>query len=135
MKATQFIKDHGLEKARGVVEGCPEHSQFVIPCLDGEMYFSQREDGKWFKWSNGYNKWLEYFGKCDPMDLAYSILDVERLAESVDQIDSFDYGLAEAKDLLCQMKRSTEKYTINFEIPAFEQAIADYESIYGEGNE
>ncbi|MDA4863577.1 hypothetical protein PGK19_19065, partial [Acinetobacter baumannii] len=77
-----------MEKAREVVEGAPEHSQFVIPCFDGEMYFSQRKDGKWFKWSNGYNKWLEYFGKCDPLDLAYSLLDVECLVESVDLVNS-----------------------------------------------
>lgn len=45
-------------------------------------------------------------------------------------ITAFDYGLAEAKDLLNQMKRSKEKYTLDFEVPALKQAIADYEEIY-----
>ncbi|MFZ5395397.1 hypothetical protein ACOY72_14540 [Acinetobacter seifertii] len=129
MKATQFIKDHGLERAREVVDGAPDHSQFVIPCLDGEMYFSQREDGKWFKWSNGYNKWLEYFGKCDPLDLAYSLLDVERLVESVDLVKA--YGGIE------QCRKNAE-WVVKTRLPKtdlfkeLQQAIADYELIYGE---
>ena len=127
MKATQFIKDHGLERAREVVEGAPDHSQFVIPCLDGEMYFSQREDGKWFKWSNGYNKWLEYFGKCDPLDLAYSLLDVERLVESVDLVKEH-HGLKLARHYLTNGYCLSESHTWN----DLKQAIADYESIYGE---
>ncbi|HEI8439820.1 TPA: hypothetical protein SLF30_000480 [Acinetobacter baumannii] len=131
MKATQFIKDHGLERAREVVEGAPEHSQFVIPCLDGEMYFSQREDGKWFKWSNGYNKWLEYFGKCDPLDLAYSLLDVQRLMESVDLIAKVG-GIENAKTFDEMSIYCISHWT---DLERLTKSIADYESIYGEGNE
>lgn len=128
MKPEQFIREQGLKKAREVVEGAPEHSQFVIPCLDGEMYFSQREDGKWFKWSNGYNKWLEYFGKCDPLDLAYSLLDVERLVESVDLVNSHG-GLQGARK-----EAHRDCFAFEKNKPLL-RAINDYESIYGEGNE
>ncbi|HEI8439549.1 TPA: hypothetical protein SLF30_000201 [Acinetobacter baumannii] len=128
MNAQQFIKDHGLKKAREVVEGAPEHSQFVIPCLDGEMYFSQREDGKWFKWSNGYNKWLEYFGKCDPLDLAYSLLDVQRLVESVDLVNSLG-GLQGARK-----EAHRDCFAFEKNKPLL-RAINDYESICGGGGD
>ena len=65
-----LIEKLGLEKCKQIVDGAPEHSCAVVPCLDGEMYFAQREDSKWFRYSNGYQKWLEYWGKCDPMDVA-----------------------------------------------------------------
>ena len=68
-----------IEQMREIVDGAPEHTQVVIPCLDGVMYFAQREDGEWFRYSESYNKWLEYWGKCDPMDLAIK-LDAMRLA-------------------------------------------------------
>ncbi|MCJ9206328.1 hypothetical protein K5F35_19780 [Acinetobacter baumannii] len=91
MKPEQFIREWGLPEAKRILEEAPKHSQFVIPCLDGEMYFSQREDdGKWFKWSMGYSKWLEYFGKCNPLDLAYSLSDLKRLVESLDRFNKFE---------------------------------------------
>ena len=111
MRAEQFIKDHGVKKARELLKrlhelGCPDDMQITVI------------NGMWNRTANGF-----------------TYPDLKRSVESVDQIDAFDYGLAEAKDLLNNMKRSKEEYTINFEVPAFEQAIADYESIYGEGNE
>lgn len=99
MNAIQFIKEHGVDKAREVVKCAPKYSKHVIPCLDGEMYFAQREDGTWFKYSNGYGKWLEYFGKCNPLDLAYELSDIKRLVESVDIISKFD-SVQEAKDAI-----------------------------------
>ncbi|MDC5219200.1 hypothetical protein OHW53_11620 [Acinetobacter baumannii] len=136
MKPEQFIREQGLPEVKRLLGEAPKHSQFVIPCLDGEMYFSQREDdGKWFKWSNGYSKWLEYFGKCNPLDLAYSLPDLKRLVESVDQINAFDGGIKEAKKILSRINKHGSKYATLFERPALEQAIRDYESIYGGGDE
>ncbi|MFW1869192.1 hypothetical protein [Acinetobacter sp. ULE_I037] len=66
----------GIEKAREIVEGAPGRAEVCIPCLEDVMYFAKRDDGKWFKWSNGYNQWLEYFGKVDPMDLAMDLNDL-----------------------------------------------------------
>ena len=71
-----LIKELGLEKCKAIVDGAPENSQVVIPCLDGIMYFAKRDDGKWFRFSDGYQKWLEYWGKADPMDLAIRISDL-----------------------------------------------------------
>ncbi|MDC5615735.1 hypothetical protein OIN82_01675 [Acinetobacter baumannii] len=124
MKPEQFIREQGLPEAKRILEEAPEHSQFVIPCLDGEMYFSQREDdGKWFKWSTGYSKWLEYFGKCNPLDLAYSLSDLKRLVQSVDLVNSLG-GLKAARS-----EAHKDCFAYNQSLLA---AIATYESIYGE---
>lgn len=82
-----------IEQMQQIVSGAPENSQVVIPCSDGVMYFAQREDGKWFRYSDGYQKWLEYFGKCDPMDLAIKLSDLKA------QIDQHYYGQSEEKEL------------------------------------
>ncbi|ELW88133.1 hypothetical protein ACINAA014_2551 [Acinetobacter baumannii AA-014] len=100
MKPEQFIREQGLPEINRILEEAPKHSQFVIPCLDGEMYFSQREDdGKWFKWSTGYSKWLEYFGKCNPLDLAYSLSDLKRLVDSLETIESWG-GIENCKEIV-----------------------------------
>lgn len=133
MKPEQFIREQGLPEVNRILEEAPEHSQFVIPCLDGEMYFSQREDdGKWFKWSTGYNKWLEYFGKCNPLDLAYSLSDLKRLVESLDLVK--DYGG------IINAKMDVRYLDIDWDYDSprrvkLDQAIKDHESIYGGGDE
>ncbi|HEM6635666.1 TPA: hypothetical protein U2N26_002989 [Acinetobacter nosocomialis] len=127
MKPEQFIREWGLPEAKRILKEAPKHSQFVIPCLDGEMYFSKREDdGKWFKWSNGYNKWLEYFGKCNPLDLAYNLSDLKRLVDSVDLVISLG-GLKAARS-----EAHKDCFVYNQPLLA---AIAAYESIYGGGDE
>lgn len=48
MKATQFIKDHGLEKARAVVEGAPSNAESF---QDG-YYFRTKPE---FQFHNGFH--------------------------------------------------------------------------------
>ncbi len=36
MKPEQFIREQGLLEAKRILDEAPKHSQFVIPCLDGE---------------------------------------------------------------------------------------------------
>ncbi|WP_284083959.1 hypothetical protein [Acinetobacter nosocomialis] len=143
MKPEQFIREYELPEAKRILEEAPKHSQFVIPCLDGEMYFSQREDdGKWFKWSTGYSKWLEYFGKCNPLDLAYSLSDLKRLVESVELINLFG-SIKIAKDKVKMadfngfllVSVPIENGLADVYIHKVEQAIRDHESIYGGGDE
>ena len=124
MNAINFIKEHGIDKAREVVGGAPKYSKHVIPCLDGEMYFAQREDGTWFKYSNGYGKWLEYFGKCNPLDLAYDLSDLKRLVDSVDLVDSYG-GIDSCRNSIYMLHELTE------DPEPIRQAIADFEKIFG----
>lgn len=92
-----------IEQMQQIVSGAPENSQVVIPCSDGVMYFAQREDGKWFRYSDGYQKWLEYFGKCDPMDVAIKLADIKS------EIDHHYYGRSEAEELAAYAELSQEK--------------------------
>ncbi|WP_180644778.1 hypothetical protein [Acinetobacter bereziniae] len=70
------INNLSIEQMREIVDGAPGRAEVCIPCLEDVMYFAKRDDGKWFKWSYGYNQWLEYFGKVDPMDLALDLNDL-----------------------------------------------------------
>lgn len=92
-----------IEQMREIVAGAPEHTQVVIPCSDGVMYFAQRGDGKWFRYSDTYKQWLEYWGKCDPMDVAI------RLADIKSEIDHHYYGRSEAEELASYAELSQEK--------------------------
>ena len=83
-----LIEKLGLEKCKRIVDGAPEYSYAVVPCADGEMYFAQREDGKWFRYSDGYQKWLEYWGKCDPMDVAIKLDAIRTALADHDRIDT-----------------------------------------------
>lgn len=97
------MRELTIEQMQQIVSGAPENSQVVIPCSDGVMYFAQREDGKWFRYSDGYQKWLEYFGKCDPMDLAIKLADIKS------EIDHHYYGRSEAEELAAYAELSQEK--------------------------
>lgn len=83
-----LIEKLGLEKCKQIVDGAPENSQVVIPCSDGDIYFAQREDSKWFRYSDGYQKWIEYFGKCDPMDLAIKLADLRTAIANHERTDT-----------------------------------------------
>ena len=83
------MENLSMEQMREIVEGAPGRAEVCIPCLEDVMYFAKRDDGKWFKWSNGYNQWLEYFGKVDPMDLA---MDLNDLRTAIAKHDEFKVG-------------------------------------------
>ena len=76
MNAIQFIKEHGVEKARKVVEGAPERATHL---LNDE--YVRVSDPRWI------------------LDGYVSIADLKRLVESVDFINKFGgIGLAKAYD-------------------------------------
>lgn len=83
------MENLSMEQMREIVEGAHGRAEVCIPCLEDVMYFAKRDDGKWFKWSNGYNQWLEYFGKVDPMDLA---MDLNDLRTAIAKHDEFKVG-------------------------------------------
>lgn len=126
MKAIQFIKEHGIERAREVVEGAPELAEYYST-IDGVYYRIEIN--------------------------AVNLKQLKRLVESVYLINSVG-GLTIAKKITFQKRLRNEKAThfiqhpenqkliqlfvrnqskpeaaIKFDL--FEQAIADYESVYG----
>ncbi|MCJ8813053.1 hypothetical protein K5D25_04445 [Acinetobacter baumannii] len=130
MKPEQFIREKGLKKAREVVEGAPE----------GATHYGLRQYRQWEgrilktftdeSWRStavfgGNLRFIE--------DDCLCIQDLKRLLESIDQINAFDGGIKEAKEILSRINKNGSKYATLFERPALEQAIRDHESIYGGG--
>ena len=110
MNAIQFIKEHGVEKSRDVVEGAPD-------------------------WATGINiNSIKYFGGdcfCGG-DLLVSGL--KRLVKSVDLIGKY-HSIDHAKNHYNNMREALNQYQYeNKDIEdlsnELKQAIADYESIY-----
>ena len=117
-QAIQFIKDHGVEKAREVVEGAPEGGTHI---RDSYGFIAYLKDGERKEWYHK-NTWL--------MTLVWQpdclISDLKRLVESVDLVEAWG-GINDIKlyDLEpCKSKPESAGYRLI-------QAITDYESIYG----
>jgi len=111
MKATQFIKDHGLERAREVVEGAPEHSLFYD--LERNKHVSAESTSIAMAFLKN---------RFQPIE------DLKRLVESVDLVNSLG-GLQGARK---EAHRDCFAFEKN---KTLLRAISDYELIYGEGNE
>ncbi|WPE80214.1 hypothetical protein SB581_12150 [Acinetobacter baumannii] len=135
MNAIQFIKDHGVEKAREVVEGAPETATHFIEALGGhyakEGMLKMKPQWLWF---NSINKeWYYDFAAKDHIHLP----DLKRLVESVDLVK--DYANRESGKWFfiadyCKKNKISPFLSSNYEAATnlFEQAIADYEAIYSE---
>lgn len=80
-----------LDEMREIVSKAPEKTQVVIPCEDGCMFFAQRADGKWFRFSDSYEKWLEYYGKVDPMDLAIKLSSIKENIQAIEESANQQY--------------------------------------------
>lgn len=105
MNATQFIKDHGLEKARELLKrlhelGCPDDMQITVI------------NGMWQRTSNGF-----------------TYPELKRLVESVELVEVCG-GLVEAKKKM--NSESLRSATIEY---VLYKAIRDHESIYGASHE
>ena len=117
MRAEQFIKDHGLEKAREVVEGAPEWATV----LDTDVN--------------------DYYRSSVVTHKDVDLKELKRLVESVDVIKDLE-GIKGAKGTLAELvKLDWDEFEHRWidgwmcTRSRLEQAITDYESIYGEGNE
>lgn len=123
MNAIQFIKDHGVEKAREVVEGAPDKtaSHYVISkrphyySVDFQSYFN---NGDWY--DSDYTSEQDLANDYEPQNVI-RISDLKHLVESVDLIEKLG-GIEAAKSYVPDQYKSER----------LKQAIADYESIGGE---
>ncbi|MFX7516514.1 hypothetical protein ABTJ36_09025 [Acinetobacter baumannii] len=112
MNAIKFIKDHGVEKARKVVEGAPELAEYYST-IDGVYYRIEIN--------------------------AVNLKQLKRLVESVDLINA-NGGLNGTKNTITLFQSSldlglyhgVDGVDAEVEIPRLKQAIADYEAIGGE---
>ena len=105
MNAIQFIKEHGVDKAREVVDN---HHECYMPEV--------------FKyWSEQLQDYV-----LAPKYASFLVSDLKRLIESVDLINSLG-GVQEATNKAFDMTM----LVVGFNPDKIEQAIADYDSIYG----
>ena len=117
MNAINFIKQHGVEKARKVVKGAPSNAESY---QDG-YYFRTKPE---FQFHNGFHPvWnlTDNDGEWFKKDGFYPVLinDLKMLLESIRLVDQFG-GLDKAK-LLINSKKG---------MGYLKQAIADYEASY-----
>ena len=107
MNATDFIKQHGVEKARKVVEGAPDLAEYYST-IDGEYYRIELH--------------------------AVNLRHLKRLVESVDLVEHFGNDIVGAKQLLGFSNdcKTIELSGYVITVERLKQAIADYESIGGE---
>lgn len=126
MKAIDFIKKHGVEKARGVVDGAPDktatHYVFrKIPSYYSIEFQSWYHDGEW--WDSDCHTeqdLIDSYGS----DFVLSLSDLKRLVESVHLVKEH-YTLDRA------IEYANSQYTAPEIKVCLLDAIADYKSIYG----
>ncbi|WP_426690737.1 hypothetical protein ACP6EU_05960 [Acinetobacter baumannii] len=127
MKPEKFIREYGVEKAREVVEGAPDRtaSHYVV---DTDTYYSE-DFLTYFDYS--LDDWeTADLNSIDELKAIYElVIDLrilKRLVESVDLVQHMG-GISEVK----------RKFRDNGSCHGnrMKAIIADYESIYGEGNE
>ena len=109
MNAIQFIQQHGVDKARDVVEDAPEWAIF------------------WISRNQYHGSVITFPNMTDHYSV--DLVELKRLVESVDHINALD-GIDIAKKLLARINKHGSQYAELFKRPTLEQAIADYESIY-----
>lgn len=115
MRAEQFIKDHGLERAREVVDGAPdEWADVYLDALDEYTFIAVPPT---------------------ETDDFVSISDLKRLVESVDRVNQRGYSKTkEHLDYLISYG-SEFGHVSKEEVSELTADLKNYESIYGEGNE
>ncbi|VXA55340.1 putative Ribosomal L7/L12 C-terminal domain protein [Acinetobacter proteolyticus] len=106
----------------------------------GEVGFYKTHGEKCDKWNPHYKWWNPVLYNSFMKQHRNLLVELKRLVESVDLIESFvTFRFKEAHNGLIMAKKALEniinnhaesKYAMNFEKPALERAIADYEAIY-----
>ena len=100
MNAINFIKQHGVDKSREVVEGAPDLAEYYST-IDGEYYRIEIN--------------------------AVNLKQLKRLVESLDLVKSYG-GIINAKHDVKHLDLDWDYDTPR--VTRLKQAIADYESIY-----
>lgn len=120
MNAIKFIQQHGVEKAREVVDGAPDGTTHyrVLSCSTG--YTKNISISECYIWFRGAWQECEWPSKIFTSSNLQVIAELKRLIESVDRINACG-GLYGFKTY-CNGDYSQEDL----------QAIADYEAIGGE---
>lgn len=121
MNAINFIKQHGVDKAKEVVEGAPDGATHI---RDSYGYVAYLKDGVNKEWYHD-NTWLmALIWQPD-----YLLSEIKRVVDSLDLVKSYG-GIINAKYDVKYLDLDWDYDTPR--IIRLKQAIADYESIGGE---
>lgn len=120
MNAIKFIQQHGVDKAREVVEGAPTLYCDFDPY--DSSYMSQVHQHEWEMWKEDIKRWDVCEWDVDVSDYIL-VSDLKRLVESVELVKEH-YTLDRAKSY------AESPYTAPEIKERLEQAIADYAEIY-----
>lgn len=125
MQAIKFIKDHGVDKAREVVERAPDGATHLSG-FTGQIY---KDSGDAVYVWDGMKYHKSIYEHTQGM---ISLSDLKRLVESVDSVEQFGNDLGGAKQLLGLSKDCTtiELSGSMITVERLKQAISDYDSIY-----
>lgn len=127
--AIKFIQDHGIDRARGVVEGAPEGAELFHTNTYLKNVHSEGKTDHFARWSGGFKDWVQASADRNFIDESIVLEELKRLVESVDLVkkcdgidsikDTFDFAWAHGSDELTEYGERLK------------QAVADYEAIYG----
>lgn len=130
MKPEQFIREQGLPEAKRILERAPEDATHYRDLSCGTRYTKNVSDAECYVWTNKHWRRSVVPYQIFTSEVIKPLSDLKRLVESVDLVESWG-GIEDLKlyDLShCKDKPESAGYKLL-------QAIADYESIYGGGDE
>lgn len=127
MNAIDFIKQHGIEKAREVVESAPKDAELFHTNTYIKNAHSEGRTDHFARWSDGFNGWVNISADREFIDESIVLEELKRLVESADLINSLG-GLGEAKEMSENPTWLPDDSTK--QLLELDQAIADYEAIY-----
>lgn len=111
MNAIQFIKEHGVDKAREVIDGIPSK---YMSCYYSTLCYCTKSK--------------KYSDRFKPRESLVNMGWLKRLVDSLDLVKSYG-GIINAKHDLKYLDLDWDYDTPR--VTRLRQAIADYESIYG----
>ncbi len=126
MNATDFIKQHGVEKAREVVECAPKDAELFHTNTYIKNAHSEGQTDHFARWSDGFNGWVNISADREFIDESIVLEELKRLVESLDLVTAWG-GVESAYSKFRYAQEHKNTYAANM----IQQAIADYESIYG----
>ena len=126
MSEIKFIKEHGVYKAREVVEDAPDGAELFHTNTYIKNAHSEGKTDHFARWSDGFNAWINASADRNFIDSSIDLLELKRLVESVDLVNSLG-GAQKATNRAFDMTM----LVVGFNPYKIEQAIADYEAIYG----
>lgn len=141
MNAIQFIKDHGVERAREVVKGAPEGAQYYRD-MDSICHPNEVLYYAWFGCAllvidehEGWVKSIYHNGAEYIEDQLADLKELKRLVESLDLVELLGgieslKGLVDISNSPFALSHITREGVI-YSIDEIKKAIADYESIFG----